>query len=64
MMALHGTLVCHSMKIAAITKLGLFFPVVCFIHVFDQTLAEQLYPDKGLERFIFQIASPTLFLET
>ena len=23
-------------------------PVVCFIHVFDQTLAEQLYSDKRL----------------
>ena len=23
--------------------LGSFFPVVCFIHVFDQTLPEQLY---------------------
>ena len=31
-----------------VTKLGLFFPLVCFIHVFDQTLAEQLYRDKGL----------------
>ena len=31
-----------------LAKLGLFFPVVCFIHVFDQTLAEQLYRDKGL----------------
>ena len=38
MMAPHG----------ALTKLGLFFPVVCFIHVFDQTLAEQLYRDKGV----------------
>ena len=39
MMAPHG----------ALTKLGLFFPVVCFIHVFDQALAEQLYRDhKGL----------------
>ena len=32
-----------TLKIGALTKLGLFFPVVCFIHVFDQTLAEQLY---------------------
>ena len=37
-----------TQKIGALTKLGLFFPVVCFIHVFDQTLAEQLYRDKGL----------------
>ena len=35
-------------KISALTKLGLFFPVVCFICVFDQTSAEQLYRDKGL----------------
>ena len=27
----------------ALTELDLFFPVACFIHVFDQTLAEQLY---------------------
>ena len=50
-MALHGTLVCDS-EIGALTKLGLFFPVVCFIHVFDQTLAEQLYRDKGLLSFV------------
>ena len=37
-----------TLKIGALTKRGLFFPVVCFIHVFDQTLAEQLYRDKGL----------------
>ena len=37
-----------TLKIGALTKLGLFFLVVCFIHVFDQTLAEQLYRDKGL----------------
>ena len=37
-----------TLKIGALTKLGLFFAVVCFIHVFDQTLAEQLYCDKGL----------------
>ena len=36
-----------TLKISALTKLGLFFPVVCFIYVFDQTLAEQLYRDKG-----------------
>ena len=36
------------LKIGALTKLGLFFPVVHFIHVFDQTLAEQLYCDKGI----------------
>ena len=40
-----------ALRIGALTKLGLFFPVVCFIDVFDQTLAEQaeqLYRDKGL----------------
>ena len=37
-----------ALKIGAFTKLGLFFPVLCFIYVFDQTLAEQLYRDKGL----------------
>ena len=40
-----------TLKIGALTKLGLFFPVVCFIRVFDQTLAEQLYRDKGLLSF-------------
>ena len=38
-----------TLIIGALTKLGLFFPVVCFIQVFDQTLAEQLYCDKGLQ---------------
>ena len=42
-----------SLKIGARTKLGLFFPVVCFIHVFDQTLTEQLYRDRGLLRTYF-----------
>ena len=37
-----------TLKIGALTKLGLFFPVTCFIYVFDQTLAEQLCRDKGL----------------
>ena len=37
-----------ALKIGALTKLGLFIPVVCFIHVFDQTLAEQWYCAKGL----------------
>ena len=41
-----------TLEIGALTKLGLFFPVVCFIHVFDQTLAEQLYRDKGLLDFV------------
>ena len=36
------------LKFGALTKLGLFFPVAHFIYVFDQTLAEQLYLDKGL----------------
>ena len=29
-----------TLKFGAPTKLGLVFPVVCFIYVFDQTLAE------------------------
>ena len=37
-----------TLKIGALIKVGLFFPVVCFISVFDQTLAKQLYRDKGL----------------
>ena len=37
-----------TLKIGALTKLGLFFPVVCFIYVLDQTLAEQLCKGKGL----------------
>ena len=37
-----------TLKIGALTKLGLFFPVLSFIHVFDRTLAEQLYRDEGL----------------
>ena len=48
MMALHGTVSVWLLKIDALTKLGLFFPVVRFIYVFYQTLAEQLYRDKGL----------------
>ena len=28
--------------------IGLFFPVVCSFCVFDQSLPEQLYHDKGL----------------
>ena len=47
MMELHGTLVV-TLKIGAFTKLGLFFPVVCFICVLDKNLAEQLYHDKDL----------------
>ena len=36
------------LKIGTLTKLGLFFPVVCFIpDVFDQTLVEQLHRYKG-----------------
>ena len=46
MMALHSTLPV-TLQIGALTKLGLFFLGVCFIHVFEQTLAEQLYRDKG-----------------
>ena len=37
-----------TLKIGGLTKLGLFFPVVSFIHVFNQTSMEQLYCDKGL----------------
>ena len=37
-----------TLKIGARTKLGLFFAVVRFIYVFDQTLAEQLHRDKSL----------------
>ena len=37
-----------TLKIGTLTKLGLFFPVVCFIYVFDQNVVEQLYRDKGL----------------
>ena len=40
-----------TLKIGALTKLGLFFPVVCLIYVFDQILAEQLYHDKDLLHF-------------
>ena len=48
-----------TLKIGALTKLGLFFPVVCFIHVFDQTLAEQLYCDKVLlEKNVFNSPFP------
>ena len=43
-----------TLKIGALTKLGLFFLVVCFIYVFDQTLAEHLYRDKGLYQHSFE----------
>ena len=33
-----------TLKIGALTKLGLFFPVVCFICVFDQTLSRAAVP--------------------
>ena len=46
-----------TLKIGALTKLGLFFPVVCFIHVFDQTLAEQLYRDKDLFKRLVTLVS-------
>ena len=43
-----------TLKISALTKLGLFFPVVCFIsHVF----AEQLYRDKGLWLFSLSLVN-------
>ena len=47
MMALDCALVGVTLKIGALTKLGLFFPMVCSIYVFHHT-AEQLYRDKGL----------------
>ena len=37
-----------TLKFGALTKLGSFFPVVYFIHVFDQNLAEKLNREKGL----------------
>ena len=43
-----------TLKIGALTKLGLFFPVVCFILVSDSTLAEQLCRDKGLQKYLFK----------
>ena len=43
MMAEFTVLWSVALKIGALTKLGLLFPVVCFIYVFDQILAEQLY---------------------
>ena len=36
-----------TLTTGARTKFGLFFSQVCSIHVFDQTLTEQLYRDKG-----------------
>ena len=48
MMVLHGTLVSDPENWCTYQSNGLFFPVVHFIHVFDQTLAEQLYRDKGI----------------
>ena len=42
-----------TLTIGALTEVGSFFPVVCFIRVFEQTFAEQLYRDKGLlEEFL------------
>ena len=52
-----------TLKIGALTKLGLF-PVVCFIHVshvFDQTLAEQLYRDKDLLYLLAKVLTITRF---
>ena len=44
-----------TLKIGTLSRLGLLFPVVRFIYLFDQTLAEQLYRDKGLLRvFMWQ----------
>ena len=51
MMALRSV----TLKIGTLTNLGLFFPVLCFIYVFRQTLAEQLYPDKGLLLYLQQM---------
>ena len=55
MMALDGALVGVTLKIGALTKLGLFFPMVCSISVFHQTLAEQVYRDtEGLLRILLR----------
>ena len=48
-----------TLKIGALSKLGLFFPGVCFIYAFDQTLAEQLYSDKGLYSSRLQLSQGT-----
>ena len=40
-----------TLTIDSLTNFGMLFPVVCFMFVFDQTLAEHLYCDKAL--FIF-----------
>ena len=37
-----------TLQIGALTKLGLFFPVLCFVRVFDHNLAEQLHRGKRL----------------
>ena len=50
-----------TLKIGALTKLGLFFPVVCFIYAFDQASAEQV--SQMFQRFLFlfpTISSPSL----
>ena len=52
-----------TLKIGALAKLGLFFPMVCFIYVFDQTSAEQV--SQMFQRFfcLFPTASsPSLSL--
>ena len=41
--------------LCALRSLALLFTVLCFIFVFDQTLAEQLYRDKGLLRLSRQL---------
>ena len=60
MMALHGTLVCDS----GYWCLGLLFPVVCSFYVFDQSLPEQLYRDKGLLGVTLLTSHPNAFWET
>ena len=57
MMVLVTVLWSVTLTTGSLTKLGLFFPVLCFIHVFDQTLAEQLYPDKGLLVLVWELVA-------
>ena len=47
-MALRNTLPCMTLIIGPLTKLGLLFPVVCFVLVFDQTLVGHPYHDNGV----------------
>ena len=42
-------LCCMTLTIGPLTNFGLLFPVVCFVFVFDQTLAE--HPDTMINNF-------------